>query len=63
MAGERSRSLRVYLRRRKAQIRREQGTNSEAAIEALLRQYPRPSDTRPRAAGADPAGERQTESR
>jgi hypothetical protein len=42
MAGERSRSVRIYLRRQKAQLRREQGARAEAAIEALERQFPRP---------------------
>ena len=42
MAGERSRSLRLYIRRRKAEIRRESG-NPEPAIEALLRQFPQPT--------------------
>jgi hypothetical protein len=36
----------MYLRRRKAQIRRE-SSNPEAAIDALMRQFPRPE----RAAG------------
>jgi hypothetical protein len=42
MAGDRPRSLRIYLRRRKAQIRRESG-NPEPAIDALLRQFPLPT--------------------
>src|SRR4051812_34317343 len=46
MAGDRSRSLRTYLRGRKAQIRRE-SSNPEPAIDALMRQFPRPA----RAAG------------
>jgi hypothetical protein len=52
MAGERSRSLRTYIRRRKAEIRRE-SDNPGPAIDALLRQFPRPA----RAGGAGvPAG-------
>jgi hypothetical protein len=43
MAGDRPRSLRIYLRRQKALLRRQQsGERAEAAIEALERQYPRP---------------------
>jgi len=42
MAGDRSRSLRIYLRRQKAQLRREQGERAQAAIDALERQFPRP---------------------
>ena len=40
--GARSRSSAAYIRRQKAQIRRE-SNNPEAAIEALLRQFPRPT--------------------
>jgi hypothetical protein len=45
MGANRSRSLRIWLRRQKAEIRR-QAPNPEAAIDALLRQYPRPGAER-----------------
>jgi hypothetical protein len=53
MAGERSRSLRIYIRRRKAQIRREQGGNADAAIAAFLRQFGRSEAARAARRGAD----------
>ncbi|HEY7063495.1 MAG TPA: hypothetical protein VII06_18595 [Chloroflexota bacterium] len=46
MAGGRPRSLRIYLRRQKALLRRQQGERAQAAVEALERQYPRPGDAR-----------------
>jgi hypothetical protein len=39
-----SRSLRAYIRRRKAEIRRGPG-DQEAAVVALVRQFPRPQRT------------------
>ncbi len=55
MAGDRARSVRIYIRRRKAQIRRESG-NPEAAIDALMRQLPQPT----RAEGAQRPTRRAT---
>ncbi|HLH21631.1 MAG TPA: hypothetical protein VK066_03865 [Chloroflexota bacterium] len=46
MAGDRPRSVRIYLRRQKALLRRQQGERARAAIEALERQYPRPGNDR-----------------
>jgi hypothetical protein len=42
MSSRRSRGLRTYIRRRKAQIRRG-SDNPEGAIEALMRQFPHPT--------------------
>jgi hypothetical protein len=42
MPNRLSQGTRAYIRRRKAEIRRE-SANPEAAIEALVRQYPRPT--------------------
>ena len=58
MGNNRSRSLRIWIRRQKAEIRR-QAANPEAAIDALLRQYPQAHRRPPRRPGAraprDPA--------
>ena len=44
MPNKLPRSTRIYLRRRKAEIRRT-SDNPDAAIDALMRQYPRPTPT------------------
>lgn len=49
MPNKLPRSTRIYLRRRKAELRRT-SDNPDAAIEALMRQYPRPTPS------ADAAG-------
>ncbi|CAA9269639.1 MAG: hypothetical protein AVDCRST_MAG77-3127 [uncultured Chloroflexi bacterium] len=51
MAEKLARGTRIYIRRRKAEIRRT-SDNPDAAIDALMRQYPR--TPRAEAAGAKP---------
>ena len=62
MPNKLPKGTRIYLRRRKAELRRT-SDNPDAAIDALMRQYPRPTPPddaagRPGAAGAvrTPAG-------
>ena len=50
MPNKLPRSTRIYLRRRKAELRRT-SDNPEAAIDALMRQFPRPT---PPSAAAPP---------
>jgi len=52
MPNKLPRSTRIYLRRRKAEIRRT-SDNPDAAIDALMRQYPQPT---PAADGAGRPG-------